>query len=144
MPRTIVTLALDEHIYAGSLRHIPGSHVLNSTEIEDGVSTFDFTEHHNDGELPMSPARARELADENGRLKVVILLDQESFFGYIANSANYGSSSAEDYAHDTAFAVGVPEDCSLRIIGVVGKLFVAEYETFIGSYLDDDVDSPDN
>lgn len=136
MTKTILTLALDDHaaldIIAGGL---PGSHILNKTEVNGDNPVFDLAEEENNAELPLDSDRAEALMDRDGFVTVILLLDQDNYLGYVVASATKGATTPEDYAHDTAFSFGIPNDCSAEIIGVSGSNFIVSYTTHIREQL---------
>lgn len=138
MTKTILTLALDHpDALVAIAEQVPGSHILNKTDIDGNSPTFDFSEIVNSSELPLDSDKAENLMDRDGFVTVTLLLDQDNYFSHIIAAATGGASTPEDYAHDAAFSFGIPNDCSAEIIGVSGSSFIVSYTTHIREFLDD-------
>ncbi|MGY4541147.1 hypothetical protein ACVWY0_001056 [Arthrobacter sp. UYNi723] len=126
MTMTIMTLALEESVAHDIARRVPGSNILETTEIAKS----------NVG-LPLDSRRAEDRMDRDGNITVTLLLDQEKYFDHVIAAASDGANSPEDYAHDVAFGFGAPRESSSRIIGVSGTEFIVSYTTHIRECLDD-------
>lgn len=137
MPKTIMTLAIDDSVAFDLALHLPGSRILNTTEIENTSTDFNISGGEGRKGPALTSEQAENIMDREGNVTVVILLDQENYFSHFVASATDESSSPESYAHSVAFAIGKPFEATAEIIGASGADFIVSYTTHIREFLDD-------
>ena len=137
MPKTIVTLALDDSVAFDIALHLPGSHILNTTEIENIFADFNLSGGEGRKGPALTSEQAENIMDRDGNVTVILLLDQENYFSHFVASVIDGASSPESYAHNVAFKIGTPFEATAEIIGTSGADFIVSYTTHIREFLDD-------
>lgn len=115
----------------GTMRvHVLGEHTTH------GGTAFEWDE--DTPPLPMAPTDAKKLADDTGRIELLVLIDKDAYLsGHARAMQGALDGTHEDLAHDAAFTFGTPEDAATEIVGVTSDAFVVRYSTDLSGHLPD-------
>lgn len=87
--------------------------------------------------FPLNSHQAENLMDRDGYVTVSLRLDQGKYFDHMIACASGDDLTPEDYAHEMAFAFGVPREAAVQVIGNSGTDFFVTYSTYVLEFLDD-------
>lgn len=131
-----ITIGIDEtsefdHAQAAQLIHraVPGSHMIVSRTLPDSVAS-DFEWDLEDGfSLPMDATTARQLANDDGHVRVIVTVDQEAYLAAYSDGLRCHENDHYDLVHDLGFSFGIPYDSSVEILAANKGDFIVAYTT---------------
>ncbi|ROR76048.1 hypothetical protein SAMN06295974_3805 [Plantibacter flavus] len=88
--------------------------------------------------LPLTPAAASKLMDEDGFVDLAISIDKVEYFDALGER---GERTIEDFLHDQSFTFGLPHDCSSEPVAIKGEVITVNYTTNIREVLPEESES---
>lgn len=162
--RSIITLAVEDgpaKTTADDIARLLGSshhntRILHAEELQDdsvrhprhvyGNLYASHAGNTNPVDLPMTQTEARDRMDRDGRVEVLISVDQANYNLALIAEANGLDYSLAELCHDHSFDFGLPYDPTIQIVGVENLAdtnmcnLLITYSTDISTQLDDDKD----
>lgn len=139
--RSLITIAVDNSANHSDqsikelIHRIPGTHMLDSAELNADLTDFEWDDEEGLPQLPLSAEDVRGLMNEDGQITVVVAVNKDEYFEAVSKAATEGADTHEDLVHGELFDFGLPYDCTTKVLAVQGDDFIVSYTTRISEFI---------